>query len=1068
MERENAGIGEVINAVESASAAELKELALIRKTVESLKDNPRVPRSVAASAREIEQAKNEDAPATADEIAAAMKQLNLGQAPAIRTPSEKASVIPTPAAPQSPPAPKPSTQAEPAQRRASDASKESITPAKRIEAATQARQIFNHAAGGQAQPKTGARDARGRFIGGAGSKAASDEAKAERREKARHQDEMDEQAERDSFLKKLVKAAGEIDNPSETRAADAVGYAVGGPLWAIGKELGGITKEVGGTVNNARKSMAEVFKSKSDDNPRRGWFGRRSKNSADVVQLNTQKRTVEELSEQTDAIREGDQKIIDRLDKIAGNTGKKGGGVISKLFNLLGKGGGGLVKILGGLLGGGLLKKVFGRGLLRAGGRGIGKLGTMALGGFGLNKITRSLFGGGARAAAGAATEAAGGAIATRGLSRLGLKALGKGALRAIPIVGTLAGALYDSVTGWNDTDAQRKAFGLKEGQGPSFQQKSAYTAANVMDMGGLVSGISSALGSVLENMGFTDIGKMLQFSTDDMARMIDSYWTGLENSFSDLGKTISNTFTEYTDKIGLTVSGWFSGIKDDLIKKLNDIVKFFTLDNIGKIFKDAIGETLEFLKHPVESIKKKADQVVDTTKEKAKEAWASVKNGAKGAYHWLAGDDKKPGAVEKGVEKAKDVAKSAGKEVAKATDAILNSKAGEMAKQGAQKLHDSIGQTASSVTNTARASSTSDSAYEIDKQRFNGGKDAKIPALNSAGKKFLSDHSDYFAQLERQYGLENGTLSAVSAAESGGGQRLTNNESSALGPFQILKGTRGDLGLTDADAMDPVKSAEAAARYLNQLIKRYNGDQGKAIAAYHAGMGNIDKGKLAADTGEYVTRVRGYQEQINKGAIFGSKVDDSGPQLSPSSPSTPNASVDKDTGLTFAPADSPFKVGGLVDKIGKKAGIEDLVSKFMNSRGMRHEVVQGTLADRAYGMGTTTTMGNVRPEAVQLPTPVQQPTARIQLDGRTISDLGGSGAKPTMQLADNTVSLDKETKRIFKRMTDLLDSIEGHTKEAAKQKGTTVKVSTPQPGVMSSVPLSINDPLMNDYARVD
>ncbi|MDM7319756.1 lytic transglycosylase domain-containing protein, partial [Klebsiella pneumoniae] len=129
MERENAGIGEVINAVESASAAELKELALIRKTVESLKDNPRVPRSVAASAREIEQAKNEDAPATANEIAAAMKQLNLGQAPAIRTPSEKASVIPTPAAPQSPPAPKPSTQAESAQRRASDASKESITPA---------------------------------------------------------------------------------------------------------------------------------------------------------------------------------------------------------------------------------------------------------------------------------------------------------------------------------------------------------------------------------------------------------------------------------------------------------------------------------------------------------------------------------------------------------------------------------------------------------------------------------------------------------------------------------------------------------------------------------------------------------------------------------------------------------------------------------------------------------------------------------------------------------------------------------------------------------------------------
>lgn len=52
-------------------------------------------------------------------------------------------------------------------------------------------------------------------------------------------------------------------------------------------------------------------------------------------------------------------------------------------------------------------------------------------------------------------------------------------------------------------------------------------------------------------------------------------------------------------------------------------------------------------------------------------------------------------------------------------------------------------------------------------------------------------------------------------------------------------------------------------------LQKRYNGDQGKAIAAYHAGMGNIDKGQVVNGTGEYVTRVRGYQEQINNGAVL-------------------------------------------------------------------------------------------------------------------------------------------------------------------------------------------------------
>ncbi|ESG74500.1 lytic transglycosylase domain-containing protein, partial [Salmonella enterica] len=317
--------------------------------------------------------------------------------------------------------------------------------------------------------------------------------------------------------------------------------------------------------------------------------------------------------------------------------------------------------------------------------------------------------------------------------------------------------------------------------------------------------------------------------------------------------------------------------------------------------------------------------------------------------------------------------------------------------------------------------------------------------------------------------------LSAVSATESSGGQRIDhprdkngNVLSTALGPFQILKGTRNDLGLSDADAMDPSKSAEAAARYLSMLKKRYNGDQGKAIAAYHAGMGNIDKGRLVDGTGEYVTRVRGYQEQINKGAIFDSKVDNSKPVASPlPGHGVPaNATIDEATGLAFTPGESPFKKGGLVDKLGEKVGVNDLVEKFMNGRGMRQQVVQGTLAERAYGPGVPA------PGTEDMPTSVysmdiQQPTARIPMDGRTISDLGGSGAKPTMQLADNTVTLDSETKRIFAQMTTILDKIEGHTKDAAK-KGATVKVSTPQPGVTKTVPLSIDDPLMNEYARVD
>ncbi|HCB5227649.1 TPA: transglycosylase SLT domain-containing protein [Salmonella enterica subsp. enterica serovar Poona] len=1081
MERKNAGIGDVIKAVDVASAKELQELARIRKSVDSLKghvvvQDEKIPRTVAVREKNAKESVSETVSPekeAANEIVAAMKKLNLGGAPRDESPAAASK-------------PDNSGITTPVGERRQQSQKNNLTPAQMTDAANQARKVFSRAAGG-GENKSNAvtRDARGRF---SGSKAASDEVKAEHIEKARHFNEEKEQEERESFLKKLTKAAGELENPSETRAVDAVGYAVGGPLWAIGKELGGITKEVGGTVNNARKSMAEVFKG-DDDGKRRGFFGRRkSQNSADVVQLNTQKRTVQELEDQTDAIKEGDQKIIDRLDKIEGNTGKKGGGIFSKLFNMFGKGGKGVVTLLGGLLGGRLLGKIIGG---KLGGRAVGKVGAMALGGLGLKKMARSLFGGGA--GSGAALAEGGGALAAKGVGRLGLKALGKGMLRAIPIVGTIAGGIYDGVTGWNSADAQRKAFGLSDGEDPTTQQKTAYTLANILDMGGLISGLSGAIGSALKSMGFDAIGDMLQsFSTDSIAQAIDGSLTSVGNYISNLGDTITSTFENYTAKVGETVSVWFGTIKTELTNKLDSVVSFFTVENLKKVFEGAINSIIDFIKHPVNHITNGAKQAYKKVEEKVSGLWdaagdavADLKNGTIKAFE-SAGEAIQGGrkAIVHGTEtlltKAVDTAKSAPQKAGEAIKSVIDSDVVETAKSGAQKLQSSIGQTAASFTNTVRAAGTSDSAYDTDKVRFNGGQDAKLPNLNSAGQKWLADNADYFSKLEQKYNLEPGVLSAVSATESSGGQRIDhprdkngNVLSTALGPFQILKGTRNDLGLSDADAMDPSKSAEAAARYLSMLKKRYNGDQGKAIAAYHAGMGNIDKGRLVDGTGEYVTRVRGYQEQINKGAIFASKVDNSKLVASPvpGREVSANEQVDKGTGLAFTPGESPFKKGGLVDKLGETVGVNDLVSKFMNSRGMRHETVQGTLAERAYGRGTTTTMGNVDPKNIPMPASIadiQQPTARIPMDGRTISDLGGSGAKPTMQLADNTVTLDSETKRIFARMTAILDRIEGHTKDAAKNQGATIKVSTPQPGVTKTVPLSIDDPLMNEYARVD
>ncbi|HHI1246488.1 TPA: transglycosylase SLT domain-containing protein [Escherichia coli] len=1059
--------------------------------------------------------------------------------------------------------------------------------AQRTEAAEHAREMFDQKGG--AQKSQNQRDARGRFIGKSGSKAAAEDARAERAEKARRKEDDERLNAESGLLKKLSKVAEGIGNPSETRAVDALGYAVAGPLWAAGKELGGISKEVGGSLNGARKSIADVIRGNDDNSRRKGFFRRKSQNSADVVQVNTQKRTVQELQEQTSEIKEGNDKILSALDQIAKNTGKKKGGLLSKLFSLLGKGAGGVASLL------------MGRGMLK-------KAGALAFGALGAKKLVGMLRGGGKKTIA-----HEGGDLAARAAGKLGLKAVGKGALRAIPLVGTVAGGIYDAVTGWNDTEAQRRAFGLKSGQDPSFQQKAAYTLANVLDMGGLVSGISSAIGEVLKSLGFEDIGNMLQsFSTESIAQAIDSGITNLETYISNLGDTISTKFEDYTAKIGDAVSAWFSDTSNKLLEKLDAIKDFFTVDNLKQVFSDAIDSAIDFIKNPGKHIKEAAGNIWDgvknlpgkaldaavdavkntpaamivskipnpigeanakeitpelkapvnseadakeitpelkapvnseanakeiapelkapvnseaNAKEITPELKAPVNSHQETSDSKTESDAKQTNIVTRVINAALDTAKDSNKTVKETANQIINANAVETGNSALQKIDKAIGQNSSSSSSLNTTGTRNDIQKAADTYN-NGRLDVKVGSLGSEGKANLDKLAPYFAELENKYGLPEGTLYAIAATESGGNP-YAKSQTGALGMFQFTGIAREETGLAEGESFDPVKSAEAAALLMSKYLKQANGDLNEAITAYNAGFGTINKwkkgtGDLSKENREYAIKVNTHRARYLGGEIYTPGAGaQGGAQYGVRGPLPDNAVIDQSTGLAFTPGDSPFEKGGLVDKIGNAVGVNDLVNKFMNGRGMRREVVQGTLEERARGKGTATAAGNVyvdTPMPVEEARPVasnssyfdqlgaqmgidglfdklrnspgmrknnatepastskvttaandlQQPTGRMQIDGQVISDLGGSGAKPTMQLADNTVSLDGETKRLFAQMTSLLARIEEHTKDSAKGQGTVVKVSTPQPGVMRTVPLSIDDPLMNDYARVD
>ena len=88
------------------------------------------------------------------------------------------------------------------------------------------------------------------------------------------------------------------------------------------------------------------------------------------------------------------------------------------------------------------------------------------------------------------------------------------------------------------------------------------------------------------------------------------------------------------------------------------------------------------------------------------------------------------------------------------------------------------------------------------------------------------------------RYGLPRELVRSVMAAESGF-QPWVVSPKGAIGLMQLMPGTAQALG---ADPRDPAQNVDAGARYLRDLLEKYNYGLRHALAAYNAGPGAVDK----------------------------------------------------------------------------------------------------------------------------------------------------------------------------------------------------------------------------------
>ncbi|MGH4672469.1 transglycosylase SLT domain-containing protein [Klebsiella pneumoniae] len=169
-------------------------------------------------------------------------------------------------------------------------------------------------------------------------------------------------------------------------------------------------------------------------------------------------------------------------------------------------------------------------------------------------------------------------------------------------------------------------------------------------------------------------------------------------------------------------------------------------------------------------------------------------------------------------------------------------------------------------------------------------GQSVKRPSPSKAGAQLLGWMAPMMGKLEAMYNLPSGLLRSVAITESGGNQFAVSG-AGAQGMFQFMPGTARDMGLRGNDVFDPIKSAEAAARYLSMLLQKNGGDLGKALASYNWGIGNVQKYGMALmpqETRQYIPKVLsnmpgggGQFQQQNTYNIYGGSAQEIGREVS-------------------------------------------------------------------------------------------------------------------------------------------------------------------------------------------
>ena len=126
-----------------------------------------------------------------------------------------------------------------------------------------------------------------------------------------------------------------------------------------------------------------------------------------------------------------------------------------------------------------------------------------------------------------------------------------------------------------------------------------------------------------------------------------------------------------------------------------------------------------------------------------------------------------------------------------------------------------------------------------------------------STGDLPISNHSidELIRSSAEKYGVDPRLVAAIAEAESAGDQSAISS-TGAIGVMQLMPGTAAALGVNPYDRAENI---DGGAKYISQMLTTFNGDIKRAVAAYNAGPGAVQRyGGIPpySETQNYVRRV--------------------------------------------------------------------------------------------------------------------------------------------------------------------------------------------------------------------